>query len=76
MPITSCQCQTSCPFQFSCRNGVVADSGFEASVRGLWDQHQELERKHVHVHEPVSQWLSEDYSLPHRRRPVHNKLDP
>ena len=36
MLITTCQCQTSCPFQFSCRNSVVADSGFEASNMSLF----------------------------------------
>ncbi|GMY13212.1 Mitochondrial inner membrane protease ATP23 [Fagus crenata] len=55
---------------------TIATRPHVSGVRGLWDQHQELERKHVNVHEPVPQWWSEDYSLPHRRRPVHNKLDP
>ncbi|KAF3967042.1 hypothetical protein ACB098_01G257100 [Castanea mollissima] len=61
---------------FLSRYHTIAIRPHVSGVRGLWDQHQELERKHVNVHEPVSQWLSEDYSLPHRRRPVHNKLDP
>ncbi|GKV07848.1 hypothetical protein SLE2022_194170 [Rubroshorea leprosula] len=33
-------------------------------------------KRNMRVEEPISMWWNEDYSHPHRRRPVHNKLDP
>ncbi|KAG2714708.1 hypothetical protein I3843_03G044000 [Carya illinoinensis] len=47
-----------------------------SGVKGLPDYRLKMERKQANVQETVPQWWSEDYSLPHRRRPVHNKLDP
>ncbi|EOY02595.1 hypothetical protein QUC31_018090 [Theobroma cacao] len=49
-----------------------------AGMMGLKDQHQEMNGKQVNGQEPVpqSQLWTEDYSLPRRRRPVHNKFDP
>ncbi|XVE67800.1 hypothetical protein DITRI_Ditri09bG0017500 [Diplodiscus trichospermus] len=42
------------------------------------EQHPEMKGKEVHAQESVSQsqlWTG-DYSLPRRRRPVHNRFDP
>ncbi|KAE8021418.1 hypothetical protein FH972_007311 [Carpinus fangiana] len=55
---------------------TVAARPHISGVERLQDHHQQMGVKQVNVQEPVPQWWSEDYSLPHRRRPVHNKLDP
>ncbi|KAA8530160.1 hypothetical protein F0562_004869 [Nyssa sinensis] len=48
-----------------------------SGVEGLWDhdQHRQMGRR-MDRQVKVSWWLSEDYSLPRRRRPIHNNLDP
>ncbi|KAK9271776.1 hypothetical protein L1049_002140 [Liquidambar formosana] len=59
-----------------CQQQTVDGKQHFSGAMGLQDQQQKMGRKLAGGKETVPWWWTEDYSVAHRRRPVHNKLDP